>query len=207
MIVDAQEASAGARAHWLLYGVAVSLRGLPEGVPPLDTVENIGIPRAPKRPPTRLTFGCDRAGRRGQGTEDSRAELSASSSIQIEVFLEQPGTDAEFPQASADCGLVPKGQGVSTLQGLPAETVFQIREREPPQIPVRRVAPSPPRSEAVRPRARTPGLSQPPAGELRVAISPQKSHNITTGLLHRVKVGDDAIERFAPFISRPSIFE
>jgi hypothetical protein len=28
-----------------------------------------------------------------------------------------------------------------------------------------------------------------------------------TGLLHRVKVGDNAIERFAPFISRPSIFE
>jgi len=43
VIVDAQEVSAGARVHWLLYGVAGSLRELPEGVPPLDTVENIGI--------------------------------------------------------------------------------------------------------------------------------------------------------------------
>ena len=82
-------------------------------------------PRAPKRPPTRSTFDCDRAGRRGQGTGDSRVEFSASSSIQIEVFLEQPGTDAEFPQASADRSLVAEGQGVSTLQGLPAETVSQ----------------------------------------------------------------------------------
>ena len=43
VIVDAQEVSGGARVHWLLYGVAGSLRELPEGVPPLDTVENIGI--------------------------------------------------------------------------------------------------------------------------------------------------------------------
>ena len=43
VIVDAQEVSAGARVHWLLYGVAGSLRELPEGVPPLDIVENIGI--------------------------------------------------------------------------------------------------------------------------------------------------------------------
>ena len=43
MIVDAEEVSAGARVHWLLYGVAGSLRELPERVPPLDTVENIGI--------------------------------------------------------------------------------------------------------------------------------------------------------------------
>jgi len=43
VIVDAQEVSGGARVHWLLYGVAGSLRELPERVPPLDTVENIGI--------------------------------------------------------------------------------------------------------------------------------------------------------------------
>src|SRR5262249_523432 len=42
-VVGAGEVSAGARVHWLLYGVAGALRALPEGVPPLDTVENIGI--------------------------------------------------------------------------------------------------------------------------------------------------------------------
>ena len=43
LIVDAQEVSGGARVHWLLYGVAGSLRELPERVPPRETVENIGI--------------------------------------------------------------------------------------------------------------------------------------------------------------------
>jgi Raf kinase inhibitor-like YbhB/YbcL family protein len=41
-IVDDHDASGGARVHWLLYGVAGSLRELPEGVPTRDTVENIG---------------------------------------------------------------------------------------------------------------------------------------------------------------------
>ena len=43
VVVDGLEVSAAARVHWLLYGVAGSLRELPERVPPLDTVENIGI--------------------------------------------------------------------------------------------------------------------------------------------------------------------
>ena len=42
LIVDDHDASAGARVHWLLYGVAASRRELPEAVPNLDTVENIG---------------------------------------------------------------------------------------------------------------------------------------------------------------------
>jgi Raf kinase inhibitor-like YbhB/YbcL family protein len=40
VIVDDLDASA--RVHWLLYGLAASLRELPEGVPTRDTVENIG---------------------------------------------------------------------------------------------------------------------------------------------------------------------
>ena len=43
LVVDALEVSAGARVHWLLYGVPASRRELPERVPPLDTVETIGI--------------------------------------------------------------------------------------------------------------------------------------------------------------------
>jgi phosphatidylethanolamine-binding protein (PEBP) family uncharacterized protein len=54
VIVDAQEVSAGARVHWLLYGGAGSLRELPEGVPPLDTVENTGS-RAPMASGTSAT--------------------------------------------------------------------------------------------------------------------------------------------------------
>jgi phosphatidylethanolamine-binding protein (PEBP) family uncharacterized protein len=42
LIVDDNDASGGATVHWLLYGVAGSLRELPEGVPTRDTVENIG---------------------------------------------------------------------------------------------------------------------------------------------------------------------
>ena len=42
LIVDDHDASGGATVHWLLYGVAGSLRELPEGVPTRDTVENIG---------------------------------------------------------------------------------------------------------------------------------------------------------------------
>ena len=43
LIVHDHDASGGeATVHWLLYGVAGSLRELPEGVPTRDTVENIG---------------------------------------------------------------------------------------------------------------------------------------------------------------------
>jgi Raf kinase inhibitor-like YbhB/YbcL family protein len=42
LIVDDHDASGGATVHWLLYGVAGSLRELPEAVPARDTVENIG---------------------------------------------------------------------------------------------------------------------------------------------------------------------
>ena len=42
VIVDDNEASGGARVHWLLYGITASRRELPEGIPNLDTVENIG---------------------------------------------------------------------------------------------------------------------------------------------------------------------
>ena len=42
VIVDDNEASGGARVHWLLYGITASRRELPEGIPNPDTVENIG---------------------------------------------------------------------------------------------------------------------------------------------------------------------
>jgi Raf kinase inhibitor-like YbhB/YbcL family protein len=42
LVVDDDEASGAARVHWLLYGVAASRRELPEDVPALDIVENIG---------------------------------------------------------------------------------------------------------------------------------------------------------------------
>jgi Raf kinase inhibitor-like YbhB/YbcL family protein len=42
LIVDDQDVSGGPMVHWLLYGIAASRRELPEGVPPRDTVENIG---------------------------------------------------------------------------------------------------------------------------------------------------------------------
>lgn len=42
LIVHDHDASDGATVHWLLSGVAGSLRELPEGVPTRDTVENIG---------------------------------------------------------------------------------------------------------------------------------------------------------------------
>jgi hypothetical protein len=41
VIVDDHDASWGTTVQWLLYGVAGSLRELPEGVPTRDTVENI----------------------------------------------------------------------------------------------------------------------------------------------------------------------
>lgn len=40
-----------------------------------------------------------------------------------EIVLEEPGTDAEFPQACADRCLAAEGHGVSALQWFPAETV------------------------------------------------------------------------------------
>jgi phosphatidylethanolamine-binding protein len=43
LIVHDHDASDGATVHWLLSGVAGSLRELPEGVPTRDTVENIGL--------------------------------------------------------------------------------------------------------------------------------------------------------------------
>ncbi len=42
LIVHDHDASDGPTVHWLLSGVAGSLRELPEGVPTRDTVENIG---------------------------------------------------------------------------------------------------------------------------------------------------------------------
>jgi Raf kinase inhibitor-like YbhB/YbcL family protein len=42
VIVDDHDVSGGTAVHWLLYGVAASRRELPEGLPALDTVENIG---------------------------------------------------------------------------------------------------------------------------------------------------------------------
>jgi Raf kinase inhibitor-like YbhB/YbcL family protein len=42
LIVHDHDASGGPTVHWLLYGVAGSLRELPEGIPTRDTVENIG---------------------------------------------------------------------------------------------------------------------------------------------------------------------
>jgi len=44
LIVHDHDASGGeATVHWLLYGVAGSLRELPEGVPTRDTVETSGL--------------------------------------------------------------------------------------------------------------------------------------------------------------------
>ena len=42
VMVDDHDVSGGTAVHWLLYGVAASRRELPEGLPTLDTVENIG---------------------------------------------------------------------------------------------------------------------------------------------------------------------
>src|SRR3989442_13646168 len=46
LIVDDHDASGGATVHWLLYGVAGSLRELPEGAPPRDPPGTTG-PQGP----------------------------------------------------------------------------------------------------------------------------------------------------------------
>jgi len=42
LIVDDPDAPVGTWVHWVLYGMAASLRELPEGVPARDTVPGIG---------------------------------------------------------------------------------------------------------------------------------------------------------------------
>lgn len=42
LIMDDPDAPAGTWVHWVLYGLAPTLRELPEGVPPTDTVPGTG---------------------------------------------------------------------------------------------------------------------------------------------------------------------
>jgi hypothetical protein len=71
---------------------------------------------------------------RRQGIES--APVSASHLLEVEVFPEQAGTDAELPQLSARRGLAAESPSVTASERVPAETVSQLKcaKNDRPQL-------------------------------------------------------------------------